>query len=47
MELYHSKGEYLFLRAHPYGSDLEDVIAKTAVQTVEANGGFDLMIVIT
>ena len=47
MELYHSKGEYPFLRVHPYGPDLEEAIAQTAVQTVEANGVFILMIVIT
>ena len=47
MELYHSKGEYSFLRVHPYGSDLEEVIAQTAVQTVEANGVFVLVIIIT
>ena len=47
MELYHSKGEYPLLRVHPYGFDLEEAIAETAVQTVEANGVFVLIIVIT
>ena len=47
MAPYHSKGEYPFLRVYPYGSDLEEAIAQTAAQTVEANGVFILMIVIT
>ena len=47
MELYHSKGGYLFLEVHHYESDLEEVIAENAVQIVEANGVFILMIVIT
>ena len=47
MELYHSMGEYLFLGVQPYGSDLEETIAQNAVQTVEANRVFILMIVIT
>ena len=47
MEPYHSKGEYPFLRVHPYGSVLEKAIAQTEVQTVEANRVFVLMIIIT
>ena len=47
MELYHSKGEYLFLGVHPCGSDLEEVIAQTEVQTVKANRVLVLMIIIT
>ena len=47
MELYHSKGEYLFLGGNPYGSGLEEAIAQTTVQTVKANGVFVLMIIIT
>ena len=47
MEPYHSKDEYPFLRVQPYGSNLEDVIAETAVYTVKAKGVFVLMIVIT
>ena len=47
MELYHSKGGYPFLVVHPYGSDLEEAIVQTAVQTVEANRIFVFMIIIT
>ena len=47
MELYHSKGKYPILRVHPYGFDLEEPIAQTAFQTIQANGVFILMIVIT
>ena len=35
MELYHSKGDYLLLGVHPYGSDLEEAIAQTAVQPLK------------
>ena len=41
------KGEYLFLRVHPYGSDKEEVIAQIAVPTLKANGVFVLRVVIT
>ena len=47
MEPYHIKGKYPFLRVHPYVSDLEKAIAQTEVQPVEANGVFDLMVIIT
>ena len=47
MELYHNKDRYPFLEIHPYRSDLEEAIAQTAVQTIEAKGVFILMIVIT
>ena len=46
-ELYHSKGGYPFLLVHPYGSDLEEAIAQTAVQTIKAKGVFVLVMVIT
>ena len=38
MEPYHSKGEYLFLGVHPCGSDLEEAIAQTEVNSQSQRG---------
>ena len=38
MDLYLHKGKYLFLGVHPYGSDLKEVIAQTAVQQSKPTG---------